>query len=90
MIRQEAAGKYYIVDINYFPHTGGIDMARKRKRPVPIQTPEEKKPITINPNRIKVRDMRGILLSGCGYHEDKKKFQSKYSCRRKGREEDLD
>lgn len=64
-------------------------MARKGKRPVPIQTPEEKKP-TINPNRIKVRDMRGILLSGCGYHADKKKLQSKYSCRRKGWEKESD
>lgn len=62
-------------------------MARKSKRPVNIQSPEEKK-TTINPNRIKVRDMRGILLSGCGYHKDKKKLQSKYACRRPEQDED--
>lgn len=63
-------------------------MARKKKRPLSVQSPEEKKPITINPNRLKVRDMRGILLGGCGYHKDKKKLESKYICRRQGRDED--
>ncbi|HHV16778.1 MAG TPA: hypothetical protein GXX58_09455 [Gelria sp.] len=62
-------------------------MAKKKKRPVPIQPREGKKPVTIDPNRIKVRDMRGIMVSGCGYHKDKKKLQSKYACRRKSREE---
>jgi len=61
-------------------------MTRKRK-PVDVPNPETKK-TTINPNRIKVRDMRGILLSGCGYHKDKKKLQSKYACRRQVHDED--
>lgn len=63
-------------------------MARKGKRPVPVNLPEGEKPITINPNRIKVRDMRGILLSGCGPHEDKKKKANKYKCRHKSRNDD--
>ncbi|MGS0765479.1 hypothetical protein [Syntrophomonas curvata] len=62
-------------------------MTRKRKRPVNVSSPEEKKTI-INPNRIKVRDMRGILLGGCGYHKDRKKLQNKYACRRPERDED--
>ena len=61
-------------------------MAKNGKKPVPVNVPEAEKPITINPNRIKVRDMRGILLSGCGPHEDKKKKANKYRCR--GRNDD--
>lgn len=60
-------------------------MSKKSKRPVPVNMDEEKKPLKIDPNKIKVRDTRGILLSGCGYHRDKKKHQNKYVCRRKGR-----
>lgn len=63
-------------------------MAKKYKRSVPVQAKKEDKKVTINPNRIKVRDMRGILLSGCGYHQDKKKLQSKYACRRKEQDEE--
>jgi hypothetical protein len=62
-------------------------MARKRKRLLNVSTPEKKR-TTIDPNRIKVRDMRGILLSGCGYHKDKKKLSSKYACRRPEQDED--
>lgn len=56
-------------------------MPKKGKRPVPVDLPKAEKPIIIDPNRIKVRDMRGILLSGCGPHEDKKKKANKYKCR---------
>lgn len=63
-------------------------MAKRRKRPVPVNVPEGEKPIIINPNKIKVRDMRGILLSGCGPHEDKKKQANKYKCRSKRRNDD--
>ncbi|MDD2587137.1 MAG: hypothetical protein PHT79_09020 [Syntrophomonadaceae bacterium] len=62
-------------------------MAKKGKRPVPVNPPKEEEPIVINPNRIKIRDMRGILLTGCGYHKDKKKAQNKYACRRKGQDD---
>lgn len=60
-------------------------MTKKGKRPVKVTMAEEKKTLKIDPNKIKVRDTRGILLSGCGYHRDKKKHQAKYICRRKGR-----
>jgi|GEM_PF-3577098 len=63
-------------------------MAKRGKRPVPVNVPESEKTIIINPNRIKVRDMRGILLSGCGPHGDKKKKQNKYQCRTKSRNDD--
>jgi len=63
-------------------------MANRGKRPVPVNVPEGEKPIIINPNKIKVRDMRGILLSGCGLHEDKKKKANKYKCRQKSRNDD--
>ena len=63
-------------------------MTKRGKRPVPVNLPEGKKPIIINPNKIKVRDMRGILLSGCGPHEDKKKQANKYKCRSKSRNDD--
>lgn len=62
-------------------------MGKKGKHPTPVNVSEEEERITINPNRIKVRDMRGILLTGCGYHKDRKKEQNKYACRRKGQDE---
>ncbi|MGE5422425.1 MAG: hypothetical protein ACM3QW_04115 [Ignavibacteriales bacterium] len=60
-------------------------MSKKGKRPVPVKMSDKEKPLVIDPNRIKVRDTRGILLTGCGFHKDKKKHQSKYICRKKGR-----
>ncbi len=63
-------------------------MAKKGKRAVPVSISKAEKPIIIDPNRIKVRDMRGILLSGCGPHEDKKKKVNKYRCRDRSRNDD--
>lgn len=38
--------------------------------------------LRFNPNEVKVRDMRAINLTGCGFHSDKKKESRKKSCRR--------
>lgn len=56
-------------------------MSRRGKKPVKVEQKKSESPIAINPNKIKVRDMRGILLSGCGWHQDQKKQNSKFRCR---------
>lgn len=61
-------------------------MAKKKRKAVPVQLKADETVIRINPNEIKVRDMRGILLSGCGYHVDRKKKQNKNWCREQGRD----
>ncbi len=57
-------------------------MTRRGKRPEKVEQKKTENPIIINPNKIRVRDMRGILLSGCGWHQDEKKKQSRLGCRR--------
>ena len=52
------------------------------KKPTPVQEKKEKDVITINPNTLKVRDMRGINLSGCGFFRNKIKYTDKYACRK--------